>query len=89
MPPLTDPTCITVIATCAFLTVAAIVVTIKAAADLRKFRDNLKPGDYANIELDDKMYRGKLIRFEHPFYSFREINTRKVIVCIKSKIYLP
>lgn len=87
MPPLTNPTAITVIATCTFLTAAFTIMVIKAAADLRKFRQNLKTGDYAKILIDDDYYRAKLVRVEGPFYKFIIIDNLKYQTVIKSKIF--
>lgn len=86
MPPVTNPTCITVIATSAFLTGAFIFIAI------RKFRANIKPGDYANIETDNVFIRCKFIGNNSPFYTFytfRTLNTKELIVVNKSKIYQP
>lgn len=92
LPPLTDPTAITVIATSAVLTAAFIYISIKYVIDLHRFRNNIKPGDYAQIDFKPDypdLIRAKFVKYDAPFYIFREINTGGLFLCIKSKIYKP
>jgi len=89
MEPLTNHFCITVIGTVTVLTGAFIYISIKAAADLRKFRQNIKPGDYANIDINNNYCRCKLIGNAGHYYTFRVIDTQELIAVTKQKIYQP
>ena len=87
MPPLTNPTAITVILTCTALTAALLIITVKYAINLRKFRQNIKPGDYANIEKNDRLIRCKLVNIYGDHFMFRAIDNREAILTTKRNIY--
>lgn len=85
-----DPFLRYLLATLLILIAGCVITAIYVIRDIRNFRREIKPGDYARVKTLKGVVRCKYLqKTEDNLHLFKAVDSKQIILTIPENIYLP